>query len=181
MSVPNDPMSLKIEETPAEERPSQTSAERQERHKDLVDSFDRLVKPLDQILALMQGHATAQRRLFAITASIALLVIVAAVYQFRTALRISALEQQLASLSKTGEETKTKVAETEKKLDEDKLRALLAPEVRVRPGSNGSPNQAVLIVKSAPSAQASAQPSSSWTPASHVPHEYAFEIGQVEP
>ena len=114
--------------------------------KGIVESVDRLVKPLDQILVLMHAHVRAQRILITVTALVATMVVIAAIYQFQLTSKIGQLEEKLGMMSKTGEETKSKLAETEKKVDENTMRSLLQPEVRVSEDSLGRPN-AFLVVK----------------------------------
>lgn len=150
--------------------------------KGIVESVDRLVKPLDQILVLMQAHVRAQRLLITATALVATMVIVAAVYQFRLTSKIGQLEDKLTSMSKTGEETKSKLAETEKKVDENTLRSLLQPEVRVTADSSGKSN-AYLVVKQAATVSSNAGPISLATtmpqPSASTPREVKIPIGAV--
>lgn len=148
--------------------------------KGIVESVDRLVKPLDQILVLMHAHVRAQRILITATAIVATMVIVAAVYQFRLTSKIGQLEEKLGLMSKTGEETKSKLAETEKKVDENTMRALLQPEVRVSEDSRGRPN-AFLVVKQTATIPSNAGPLSLPTvlapqPSSSAPREIKIPI-----
>jgi hypothetical protein len=150
--------------------------------KGIVESVDRLVRPLDQILLLMQAHVRAQRLLITATALVATMVIVAAVYQFRLTSKIGQLEEKLTSMSRVGEETKSKLAETEKKVDENTIRSLLQPEVRVSADSNGRTN-AFLVVKQAPAVPSNAGPISLATtapqPSLSAPREVKIPIGSA--
>lgn len=102
-------------------RPSQLH---QVQRKDLVEALNGIVDPLDKILALMQGHQTNQARLMRLSIAVAIIVLCAAAYQWKTTSVLARLEQQLLVVGKTGEETKGKLAETERKVDETKTKTV---------------------------------------------------------